>query len=107
MANAKRAISETLLNNKNWGLGAHDGHSSAAQMHYFYLADFSLGHLQLLAINQDNFAKRPPISIDQSVAVISDLMKKAHKKTISDSELSYLAAAVAAYLSQTATYDGG
>jgi hypothetical protein len=104
MTNAKRTVSETLLIDKNWKIGAHDGVSSAAQMHYFYLTDFSLGHLQLLAIGREEFAKGPTVSIEQSVAVISNLMIKSNKLAITDLELSCLGAAVVSYLTQTATY---
>jgi hypothetical protein len=64
MTNVNKEISEKLLNDKNWELGTHNSASSASQMHYFYLADFSLGHLQLLAVSQENFAKTPPMSIE-------------------------------------------
>ncbi len=99
-----KTISKAHLNAAGWGL---DNFNSGTPWNSvsFYVADFTLGHLGLLTIENSNFDRVKTAPIDLLIDNMGQLIKKWHKKRISVNDLSVLGMLLNSYLHQTRTFE--
>ncbi|MDI5832497.1 hypothetical protein OCF84_21745 (plasmid) [Shewanella xiamenensis] len=108
---AIHSITARILNEKDWNLDLSDKTTLSVNCAFFYLVDFSLGEIRLVAINKADFIKltetpRPRLRIEDSVGFISAWMKQFRKNKLepTEADLSDLIQACCIYFSATQSF---
>lgn len=108
---AIHSITARILNEKDWNLDLSDNTTLSVNCAFFYLVDFSLGEIRLVALNMSDFNELTEksvqgLGIEDTVGFISNWMKKFRKNKLepTEADLSDLIKVCCLYFGATQSY---